>query len=66
VRYIELEVPEEAKLKYVPEDVAILMPRNDPETCKELAERLGYDYYQSVKISTSQKGGTSPFPKEAI
>jgi len=68
VRYIELEIPEQIKLKYVPGDVAIVMPRNDPETCKKLAERLGYNYDQYVKITTNpnQKGGISPFPTEPI
>jgi len=68
VRYIELELPENMNLKYLPGDVAVLMPRNDPEVCKKLAERLGYKYDQYVKISINpnQKSKKNPFPKEPI
>jgi len=68
VRYIELELPEGSNLKYEPGDVAVLLPRNDPDMCKKLADRLGYKYDQYVKLSINpnQKSKKNPFPKEPI
>jgi len=68
VRYVEIETQDQSKLSYQPGDVAVILPRNDPVLCQELAKLLGYNYDDLIEITLNpeHKSKQHFFPKSIV